>query len=77
VVATEIELLCGGFVDLTLLGLVFASAKEDEFALLGSEACDVRCKLLLPCAFSLVINVDCDNSGKGGAKSGALKLSDN
>lgn len=69
-----LELLSGGVVNLTLLGLVLASGEENKFALVGVESCDVHCKLFLAGAGSSVINGDTNASGKGGAQSSALKF---
>jgi len=71
-----LELLSGGVIDLSLLGLVLASGEEDEFALVGVESCDVHCKLLLAGAGSSVINGDTDASGECGTQSSALQLSE-
>ena len=70
-----LQLLSGGVIDLTLLGLVLASGEQDEFALVGVESCDVHCKLLLAGAGSSVINGDSDASGECGTQSSALELS--
>ena len=72
----RLELLSGGVIDLSLLGLVLASGEEDEFALVGVESCDVHCKLLLAGAGSSVINGDTDASGECGTQSSALQLSE-
>lgn len=70
------ELLSGGVVDFTLLGLVFTSGEEDKLALVGVKSCDVQLELLLAGAGSSVINGDSDSLGKGGGELGTLEFSE-
>lgn len=71
-----LELLGGGVVDLTLLGLVLASGEDDELALVGVKSGDVHLELLDAGAGSSVINGDSDSSGPGGGEFGTLKFSE-
>lgn len=71
-----LELLSGGVVDLTLLGLVLASGEDDELALVGVKSGDVHLELLFAGASSSVINGDSDSSGPCGGKLGTLKFSE-
>ena len=70
------ELLSGGVVDFTLLGLVFTSGEEDKLALVGVKSGDVQLELLLAGAGSSVINGDSDSLGKGGGELGTLEFSE-
>ena len=72
----RLELLGGGVVDLTLLGLVLASGEDDELALVGVKSGDVHFKLLNAGGGSSVINGDSDSSGPGGGEFGTLKFSE-
>lgn len=68
------DLLSGGVVDLTLLGLALLSWEEDELGFVGGESLDVELELLLTGGGSSVVNGDTDSSGEFLAKLGTSKL---
>lgn len=71
-----LELLSGGVVDKTLLGLVLASGEDDELALVGVESGDVQLQLLLGGAGASVIDRDADGASDLGVETGASELSE-
>lgn len=69
-----LELLSGGVVDETLLGLVLTAGEHNKLGLVGVQSRDVHLELLLAGAGSSVIDGDADGACESGGKLGSLQL---
>lgn len=70
------DLVGGGVVDLSLLGLVSASWEQNQLALVTLKSLGVKLESLLGDGVASVVDGDADGLGEGGAQLGLSQLSE-